>query len=281
MDIQFCSEGTLLCFPGGHLDPAITFGCGQCFRWKEISPSIWQGIAFGKVLVLEDHKDSILLKGVDKTEFDNLWRSYFDLDRDYGVLMEKYRKDSVLAQAIAYAPGLRLLRQDGWEALCTFIISQNNRIPRIAAIIERLCTCFGDNIGEGLYAFPRPEQLAALSLQDLEPLRSGYRAEYLLDCACRVADGRLNLALLERLPLEEATQKLLEVKGVGIKVAQCALLFGFGRMECFPEDTWIKKARLYFYPHGLPDWQDDCPGIAQQYLFHYARCAGVLPGVKK
>lgn len=266
----------LLSCPPEDLDPAVTFGCGQCFRWREISPGCWQGVARGKVLTLEGRSGELLLTGLSHQEFDAWGRTYFDLDRDYGALKARYRRDPVLRQAVDYAPGLRLLHQDGWEALCTFIISQNNRIPRIAAIVERLCACFGDPLGGGLYSFPGPERLAGLSLEDLAPLRSGYRGEYLLDCARRAASGSLELPSLETLPLAEAMARLLKVRGVGVKVAQCALLFGFGRVECFPEDTWIKQARQAFYPQGLPDWGDCCPGIAQQFLFHYARCAGVL-----
>ncbi len=258
-----------------ELDPAATFGCGQCFRWRQVTPGCWQGVALGRLLTLEVLPQGLVLTGLTPEEFENQGRRYFDLDRDYGALRERYRQDPILRRAVDFAPGLRLLRQDGWEALCTFIVSQNNRIPRITAIVERLCACFGDPLEKGFFTFPGPERLAALTPGQLEPLRCGYRGEYLLDCARRVADGRLDLEALEVLPLEEAMARLREVKGVGPKVAQCALLFGFGRMECFPEDTWIRQARQFFYPQGLPDWSDCCPGIAQQFLFHYARCGGI------
>ena len=276
MAILMNTKPILLAYSPEEMDPGAIFGCGQCFRWKELAPGRWQGVVRGRVLSLQTHPDGLFLSGMAPEEFDAWGRRYFDLDRDYHALKARYRTDPVLCRAVDFAPGLRLLRQDSWETLCTFIISQNNRIPRIAAIVERLCLCFGDPLGEGLYSFPGPERLAALSLEDLAPLRSGYRGEYLLDCAERVASGKLDLSALESLPLPEAMSRLMEIRGVGVKVAQCALLFGLGRMECFPEDTWIRKARQALYPQGMPDWKDSCPGIAQQFLFHYARCSGIL-----
>ena len=269
------NELLLLC-PLEELDPAATFSCGQAFRWRELSPGLWQGVALGRVLTVECRSNGIFLKGMMASELESDGRIYFDLNRDYAALKTRYRQDPVLCQAVDFAPGLRLLRQDGWEALCTFILSQNNHIPRIAAIVERLCTTFGEELEEGLFTFPSPQLLARLSLADLEPLRCGYRGEYLLDCARQVDLGHLELEPLATLPIEEALLQLMKIKGVGVKVAQCTLLFGFGRVECFPEDTWIKQARKAFYPQGLPHWEDCCPGIAQQFLFHYARCSGVL-----
>ncbi len=171
-----------------------------------------------------------------------------------------------------FCSGIRVLRQEPWETLCTFILSANNNIPRIKGIVERLCQGWGETIPKtALRAFPTPERLAALSPGELAPIRAGWRSEYLLDAARRVAAGQLDLLALAQLPTEEALAGLLEVKGVGEKVARCVLLFGFGRVECIPMDVWMKRVMAELYPRGLPRYLRPYGGIAQQTLFHYYR----------
>lgn len=176
-----------------------------------------------------------------------------------------------LEPACRFAGGIRVLRQDGWEALASFILSQNNNIKRITGIIERLCCQFGNPIGGGLCAFPPPERLAGLSPEDLAPLRSGFRARYLIDAARQVTGGTVDLAALSALPTAEARAELMKIVGVGKKVADCALLFGFGHGDCFPVDVWIGRALAELLPEGLPPSLAPCAGIAQQMIFHYMR----------
>lgn len=248
--------------------------CGQCFRWRPLRPGEYSGIAYGRRLDLSFAGGDLTLRDVSLEEYGQVWQAYFDLGRDYGKLKEQYAADRTLNDAIAYSPGLRLMRQDPWETLISFILSQNSNIPRIKGMVERLCESFGEALYGGGFAFPKPEALAGLPAEALKPLRCGYRAGYILDAAQRVADGRLRLAEMQELPTCDICHMLMEIHGVGPKVAECALLYGFGRIECFPLDVWMKKVMADYYPQGFPEEYADTAGIAQQFLFHYIRTGG-------
>lgn len=248
-----------------------TLDCGQAFRWRQREDGCWEGVAGGRYLCLESQGEDIFLQAVPEADLP-FWRQYFDLERDYEELAVLFRKNPCLRRALAFCPGIRVLRQEPWEALCTFILSANNNIPRIKGIVERLCQGWGEAVpGTGLPAFPKPEALAPLGEEDLAPLRAGWRSAYLLDAARQVAGGRLDLEETASLPTQEAEARLLEVKGVGKKVAQCVLLFGFGRVECIPMDVWMKRVMAELYPRGFPGYLRPYGGIAQQVLFHYYR----------
>lgn len=248
-----------------------TLDCGQAFRWRQREDGCWEGVAGGRYLCLESQGEDIFLHTVPEADLP-FWRQYFDLERDYEELAVLFRKNPCLRRALAFCPGIRVLRQEPWEALCTFILSANNNIPRIKGIVERLCQGWGEAVpGTGLPAFPKPEALAPLGEEDLAPLRAGWRSAYLLDAARQVAGGRLDLEETASLPTQEAEARLLEVKGVGKKVAQCVLLFGFGRVECVPMDVWMKRVMAELYPRGFPGYLRPYGGIAQQVLFHYYR----------
>lgn len=255
--------------------PADTLDCGQAFRFSPLGDGRWQGIAHGRQLVLSYSGNTLILYDTPQEEFERIWRGYFDLDRDYAEILEAISGHEILREAGNYAKGLRLLRQDPWEALCSFIISQNNNIPRIKGIVERLCAAFGKPAGSG-FSFPSAERLAALSVDDLAPLRSGFRAKYILDAAKKVAGGEVDLPAMASLPLEDARASLMTILGVGPKVADCALLFGSGRIECFPKDVWIKKVMAELFHGTLPACAVPYAGIVQQYLFHYARTGDVF-----
>lgn len=262
----------------GELDLSVTLDCGQCFRFQSPAPGEWEGIAGNRWIRLIQTPEEIRLCGVSREDYESFWRRYLGLDTDYGVFCRRMAEEPALREALAYAPGIRILRQDPFEALVSFIISQNSNIPRIRACIERLCRTFGEEIGEGRYAFPTPEALARAELSAYAPLALGYRDTYVLSCARAVAEGRVDLAGIERMPLDQARAALQTLHGVGPKVAECALLFGFGQMGAFPVDTWMKKALLRFYPAGFPEALADIAGIAQQYLFHYIRtCREAVP----
>ena len=206
-----------------------TLDCGQAFRWRQREDGCWEGVAGGRYLCLESQGEDIFLQAVPEADLP-FWRQYFDLERDYEELAVLFRKNPCLRRALAFCPGIRVLRQEPWEALCTFILSANNNIPRIKGIVERLCQGWGEAVpGTGLPAFPKPEALAPLGEEDLAPLRAGWRSAYLLDAARQVAGGRLDLEETASLPTQEAEARLLEVKGVGKKVAQCVQI---GRASC-------------------------------------------------
>ena len=160
--------------------------------------------------------------------------------------------------------------QPPWETLCSFIISQNNNIKRIKGIIGRLCETYGEKI-EGGYTFPAAQTLAKLEVEDLAPLRSGFRAKYIIDAARRVASGEVDLFALQNMPYEDAKNELLKIKGVGPKVADCALLFSHRHIEALPKDVWIKRALQVLFGGELPEVAVPYAGIVQQYIFFYAR----------
>ena len=254
----------------GNFDLAQTLDCGQAFRWYQNEKGVWCGIAFGRYIELYESNGDIVIKGCDKNDFENIWQNYFDLDRDYAKIIAEISCDNTVAKAAAYSGGIRLLNQEPWEALCSFIISQNNNIPRIKGIIERLCESFGTKINGG-YAFPSADTIAKLSLDDLAVIRSGFRAKYILDAANKVSTGEIELEALKNTDYDSAREKIMTIKGVGPKVADCVLLYGLGHKNAFPRDVWINRALEQLFDGKIPDCVGNYGGIVQQYIFHYIR----------
>lgn len=252
------------------LDLDLTLDCGQAFCWDKEEDGSWSGIAGGKYLNIKNTPEGFLLTGATKDDYENFWKQYFDLDRDYVSICDRLKSDSLLSKTVDDYYGIRILRQDSWEALCTFVISQNNNIKRIKKITQALSKEYGEKIGDYGWAFPSAEKLAELSESDFASLGAGYRASYLEQLSKGVAEGRIDLEAIKGMSLEEAREELMKIKGVGRKVADCALLFGFGFLEAFPIDVWMKRVMEY-YPDGLPECFSGYQGVAQQYLFHWAR----------
>lgn len=252
------------------LDLDLTLDCGQAFRWEKQADSSWSGVVKGVFLNISKSGDTVVLKNTTKDDFENIWRDYFDFDKDYAAICDTLKQDKLLKSTVDEYYGIRILNQDSWEALCSFVISQQNNIKRIKGIISRLCKAYGKEVGDGFYSFPSAERLSTLTVKDFEDLGTGYRAKYLEKLAKDVAGGKINLDKIKKFSLDEARKELLDIYGVGIKVANCALLFGFGFYDAFPVDVWMKRVMDY-YPDGLPECFDGIGGIAQQYLFHWAR----------
>ena len=253
------------------LDLEQTLDCGQSFRWEKQNDGSFSGVAFGKYVNISlDGADMIIKNAAPEDE--KIWREYFDLELDYGKIRGDISKlHPVLEDAARYAPGIRILRQEPYEALCTFIISQNNNIKRIKGIVARLCESFGDEIDEGVYTFPTAERLAELTPDDLAPLRAGFRNRYIIDSAKKVASGEVDLELCKTADYEAARAELMKITGVGVKVADCTLLFGMHRVEAFPVDVWMKRAMEKLFPGMSANDFGEYAGIAQQYIFHYSR----------
>ncbi|MBR4888155.1 MAG: DNA glycosylase [Clostridia bacterium] len=259
--------------PAGF-DLAATLACGQCFRWEE-TPAGWHGVAYGRPLTVRQDGDRLEFF-CSEEEFERLWKPYFDLELDYyAILQEIAGRFPVLQAALPVAGGIRILRQEPWEALCSFIISQNNNIKRISSLVKKLCAAYGTVLEEGDYAFPTPAQLAAATEDELRALGFGYRAPYLLDAAKKVADGEIDLDALQTLPEEETLAALQSICGVGPKVAQCALLYGLHRLDAFPMDVWMKRAMARYFPKNEPKDFGPYAGIAQQVIFHTIRTADI------
>ena len=265
------------------------FDCGQCFRWTRNEDGSYTGTAFGRIvrMIWNPAKQLLRICGATPEDFENVWRGYLDLNRDYGEI-KKYlaEKDTVIREAIDFGSGIRILNQEKWETILSFLISQNNNIPRIRKCIDSLAETLGAKIGtyvgKTYYALPTPEILAEASLEDLAPCRLGYRAKYLIDTAKLVREEGLDV--LEALgqpeiTADDARQSLCRYSGVGPKVANCISLFSMGKIDSFPIDVWVRKVMHQLYGieeknvKAMAEFAAErfCPygGIAQQYLFYY------------
>ncbi len=259
-----------------------TFDCGQCFRFDPVSDPTHkyevEGIAYGKYVRFAEDGDGKLYVYSSEEDFNSLWLSYLSLDCDYDAINKKILSalsgnDALhMKRAAEASKGIRILRQEPWEALCSFIVSQNNNIPRIKKIIAAMSEKYGEKI-DGGYTFPTAESLYNAGEAAIFDLRTGFRAKYIFDAASKVYSGELNLDEVKACTnYADAEKLLLSVKGVGPKVAACALLFGFEKTSAFPVDVWIKKVIANRFENGLdPHVFGELAGIAQQYLFYYER----------
>lgn len=263
MDYIVKDGGILLRQPDFDLDE--TLDCGQAFRWERLPDGGYRGAFLNTPLTIRcgSEPETFFLENTSEKDLLNIWYDYFDLATDYSELKRQLREDETLAAACDFAGGIRILRQDSWETLSSFIISQNNNIPRIKGIIGRLCEHYGD--------YPSPQQLSSESAESLGFLRAGFRAKYIVDAVGKIAGGELDLGEISKLPTEQARTELMKIKGVGPKVADCAMLFGMYKCDAFPKDVWVKRVMSEWYPDGLPQCTLGIEGIAQQYLFHYIR----------
>ena len=250
------------------------FDCGQCFRWNKNDDGSFTGVAMGKAATIKKDSSGIYITGT-KEDYDNIWHDYFDMDNNYRQIRQGLCIDEYMKNASDFGAGIRILRQDKWEALCSFIISQCNNIPRIKRIVETFSCCFGDEIsfcGDTYYAFPTAEKTAGLTIDDLAPLRCGYRAPYIIDAAKAVQNGDIDLESLSSASLSDAVKALRSLNGVGEKVANCAILFSLHKLDAFPVDVWMKKAISQHYGKDFdPNVFGPFAGIGQQYMFYYQR----------
>lgn len=255
-----------------NFDLAQTFDCGQCFRFNRTDDGGFCGVAFGKYIKMNSINDEIVFYNTTAAELESRWIPFFDLERDYGKIIDSFSFDDHLTTAAKSGSGIRILAQDPWETLVSFIISQNNNIPRIKKIIESLCQLCGDKIDENIYSFPSPERILSLGVEGLSPIKSGFRAKYIIDAAEKVSSGAIVLDELKGIDEAVAREKLKTIKGVGDKVASCVMLFGLGYLGSFPIDVWVKRVLEKYYPSDFdPSVFGEYAGIAQQYLFYYER----------
>lgn len=260
------------------------FECGQCFRWNRTGENAYTGVAKGHALKIEQSGERITLFDTTAADFENIWYDYFDLSRDYSKIKSELSKDAVLKKAVSFGGGIRILKQDLWETVVSFIISASNNIPRIKKIIELLCRSFGEPIHyqNGLYySFPDFRTLSALSVSDLGVIKAGFRDKYIKAAADAFTADEASFSELSSLCTADAEKKLMSLYGVGSKVAGCILLFGLAKTGAFPVDVWIKRTMEALYFGGSADNTSiqefarshfgEYAGIAQQYLFFYAR----------
>ncbi len=261
-----------------------TFDCGQCFRWQKNADGSYTGVAHGRVVNVKYTDNSVVISNTNIEDVKNIWLDYFDLNRDYSKIKSLYKNDANLKLAMEFGYGIKILRQEIFECLVSFIISTQNGIPRIKKIVSKLCDMYGNKIefGGKIYSgFPTPEQLKGVTEKDLEPLKAGYRASYIVDCINKVASGEIDLKKVSMLDTDSARKELIKIKGVGPKVADCVMLFSMGKYDAFPIDVWVKRTMSNLYLDEGASVKDiqkyaakhfgKFAGIAQQYLFYYAR----------
>lgn len=259
--------------PGLSLEE--TLFCGQTFSWQKTDDMRFLGVVESRAVYASIQNSQLEIENISAKAFtaedDLFWQHYFALDIDYEKLKSSFIKYSPMDECIAFSPGIRVLRQPFFETLLSFIISQNNHIPRITGIVQRLREGFGTQLGANLYAFPDAQRLASCSVEDLSPLRAGFRSKYLIDAAQKVSCGLVCEKALSSLSFTDAREHLKQIYGVGDKVADCILLYSQGRFEIVPMDVWMKRAMEVYFPSGYPEEILPFAGIAQQFTFAWAR----------
>lgn len=254
----------------GNINLGVTLDCGQAFRWSKNNDGSWHGVVRGVETNIVETENTLRFYNINENQFHDIFYDYFDFDRDYESILNRLKSDRYLDEAINMYGTIRILKQEPWEALCSFIFSACNNIPRIKGIIERFCVNFGERAG-GDYSFPTAEKIAALELEDLDVLRCGYRSPYILSAAKMIANNEIDLEKLKSESIEECEKQLVRINGVGKKVADCTILFGLGHVDAFPVDRHIRRICENLYPEGLPECTNGVEGIAQQYMFHLQR----------
>lgn len=279
-----------------NFDVGKIFDCGQCFRFDKVEDSTheveYSGVAFGRAVSFAQDGDTLYVYNSTAADFENIWRGYLGLDLDYSEVDRKLLslcESAPFAEAVKYGKGIRILTQEPVETVISFIISQNNNIPRIKQIIERLSAQLGEGIEipeemekhlsgkSSLCSFPTAEALNSLGIEGLFAAKTGFRAKYIFDATEKLMSGEIDAKhLLAIDSTAEGLEYLCKIKGVGPKVASCILLFACKRYDAFPVDVWIKKAMARYFPEEAftPALFGEYAGIAQQYLFYYERYLG-------
>ncbi|NLL06719.1 MAG: 8-oxoguanine DNA glycosylase [Clostridiaceae bacterium] len=265
-------------------DLVHTFECGQCFRWLRQEDGSYTGVAKNKVINVSVVDDALLIKNTNIEDFKNIWFDYFDLGRDYGQIKNAVMKDDNMKKATAFGWGIRLLKQDIWETLISFIISANNRIPRIMKTVGVIAREYGDELtmdGEKIYTFPDVKKLSQSTVEELGVCKGGFRCKYIINSSNLIDSGQINLQEVSQMDTDEAREELMKLPGVGPKVADCVLLYSGTKYSVFPTDVWVRRVmeELYFKKEAsfgeiqkfAGNYFGDLSGFAQQYLFYYAR----------
>ncbi|MCX8130934.1 MAG: 8-oxoguanine DNA glycosylase [Clostridia bacterium] len=265
-------------------NPVHIFECGQCFRWMKEADGSYTGVARDKVVNVSFDGGTLIINNSSLQDFTDIWYDYFDLERDYSAVKECLGKDDIMREAIKFGYGIRLLRQDIWETLISFIISANNMIPRIMRTVSAIAKVYGNELvynGKSYFSFPDVKALSGSSVEDLEFCKGGFRCKYIVNTSRMVMNGEVNLTELKDMTADAGRSELTRFPGVGNKVADCTLLFSGTRYDVFPTDVWVKRVmeELYFKREAsfreiqafAADYFGGLSGFAQQYLFYYAR----------
>ncbi|MGG7178837.1 DNA-3-methyladenine glycosylase family protein [Clostridium paraputrificum] len=264
--------------------------CGQCFRWEKVGELNYIGVAHRRVIEVIQEEDNVRILNTNEEDFKNIWLDYFDLERDYNEIKKGLANDEILTKSVEYGYGIRLLNQEPFEILISFIVSARNSIPSIMKTIKKISERWGNAIeykGNTYYTFPTPEELKNAELEEIKETGASFRSKYILDTIARVneslEDGsdEYDLKYISTLTADECHIALQKFMGVGAKVADCIMLFSMRKYSSFPVDVWVKRAMMYFYDAEEGSLNKirifarnkfgELSGFAQQYLFYYAR----------
>ena len=289
-----------------NFDLKQTLECGQCFRWERVDEGRYIGVAFGKVLEVQQIGDEITLYNTNEAEFRSIWLNYFNLETDYSAIKMELSKDVTLREAIEYGSGIRVLNQEPFEMVISFIISARNSVPIISKTVNEISRRWGKKIeykGNEYYAFPSKEVLANITELEMKAAGGSFRSRYIIDTSDKInkceliRENKLSIdeseSFLEKYDLEkiislnvdECHKALQNYSGIGEKVADCIMLFSMEKTSAFPVDRWVKRAMMHFYEAGdlsLPKIRvfgrsrfGNLAGAAQQYLFYYTKEKGI------
>lgn len=279
--------------------------CGQCFRWEKISDNNYIIIAYRRVIEVLQNNDEVVILNSNEEDFNNIWKNYFDLERNYDEIKDVLAKDEILRKSVEFGYGIRILNQDPFEILISFIISARNSIPSIKKTVKKICEKWGEKIeykGNEYYTFPTPKAIKEAKLEEIQETGASFRSKYIVDTIKKVNEAievkedmkadpskyeerpeilDFDLEYIKSLGDDECHIALQKFMGVGAKVADCIMLFSMAKHSSFPVDVWVKRAMIHFYV--APDVSLNkmrifardkfgaLSGMAQQYLFYYAR----------
>lgn len=265
------------------------FDCGQCFRWNKEEDGSYTGVVKDKVINVSQEGSTVIFDNVSMDDYENIIVDYFDLKTDYSEIKNTIGKDDIMAEAIKFGDGIRILNQDEWETTISFMISANNRIPMIKKVIENLSAWFGDFLcnykGKDYYTFPTAEKLSSLPVEKIQECKAGFRSPRLKEAATRFLTEKDVIYNLKNSTYYEGLEYLKSYVGIGDKVANCILLFSMKQFSTFPVDVWIRRVMQELYVDKSTKDADiqkfaenkfgNYSGYAQQYLFYYARENGI------
>ncbi len=265
------------------------FDCGQCFRWKREEDGSYTGVVKNKLINVLQEGNTVYFNNVNSDDYENIIKNYFDFDTDYEAIKKTINSDEIMDKAIKFGEGIRILNQDEWEIMISFMISANNRIPMIKKVIENLSLSFGDYIGnyrgKDYFSFPSAEKLSSAPLEKILECKAGFRAPRIKEAARRFLTERDEVYNIKNLSYDEGLAYLKTYTGIGDKVANCILLFSMRHFDTFPVDVWIRRVMQELYVDKNTKDADirkfaenkfgKYSGFAQQYLFFYARENGI------
>ena len=265
------------------------FDCGQCFRWNKEDDGSYTGVVKNKVINVAQDGSNIIFDNIILDDYDKILMNYFDLDTNYDEIKKNIGIDEIMNTAIKFGDSIRILNQDEWEIMISFMISANNRIPMIKRVIENLSKSFGDYLcsyrGKEYYSFPTAEKLSESPLEEIQQCKAGFRSERIKEAATRFLGEKNIIYDLKNKTYEEGLEYLKTYKGIGDKVANCILLFSMKQFETFPVDVWVRRVMQNLYVDSNTSDKEirlfaenkfgNLSGYAQQYLFYYARENGI------